>query len=55
MRSTAGGLTVAHGDMDAVGLDEVRPMVMLDPPAHTASAAWSPVPSPALPVVADAG
>jgi cytochrome P450 len=34
--SSAGGLTIAYGDMGAAGLDEVRPMVMLDPPEHTA-------------------
>ena len=34
--SSASGLTFAYDDMRTVGLDEVAPMVMLDPPEHTA-------------------
>ena len=34
--SSAEGLTVTYGDMVAAGIDEARPMVMLDPPDHTA-------------------
>lgn len=34
--SSAQGLTFRYDDMAAAGLDEVRPMVMLDPPEHTA-------------------
>ncbi|MFP5219165.1 MAG: cytochrome P450 [Actinomycetes bacterium] len=34
--SSAQGLTFRYDDMAAAGLDEVRPMVMLDPPGHTA-------------------
>ncbi len=33
--SSAEGLTVTYGDMVAAGIDEARPMVMLDPPDHT--------------------
>jgi cytochrome P450 len=33
--SSAQGLTPTYGDMDLVGLDEIAPMVMLDPPDHT--------------------
>lgn len=33
--SSADGLTVAYGDMVAAGIDEARPLVMLDPPDHT--------------------
>ncbi|MEZ5239933.1 MAG: cytochrome P450 [Microthrixaceae bacterium] len=33
--SSAQGLTFQYGDMDAAGLAEVSPMVMLDPPEHT--------------------
>ena len=33
--SSAGGLTFSYGDMEAAGLDEVRPIVFLDPPEHT--------------------
>lgn len=34
--SSAQGLTFHYGELDAAGLDEIRPMVMLDPPEHTA-------------------
>jgi cytochrome P450 len=34
--SSAQGLTFEYGDMDAAGIAEARPMVMLDPPDHTA-------------------
>jgi len=34
--SSAQGLTFGYGDMDAAGLGEATPMVMLDPPEHTA-------------------
>jgi cytochrome P450 family 130 len=34
--SSASGLTFAYDDMRAAGLEEVAPMVMLDPPEHTA-------------------
>jgi cytochrome P450 len=34
--SSAQGLTFSYGDMEAAGLDEVKPIVMLDPPEHTA-------------------
>jgi cytochrome P450 family 130 len=34
--SSAQGLTFRYGDMDAAGLAEATPMVMLDPPEHTA-------------------
>lgn len=34
--SSAQGLTFHYGDLDAAGLDEIAPMVMLDPPEHTA-------------------
>lgn len=34
--SSADGLTFRYGDMDAAGLGEATPMVMLDPPEHTA-------------------
>jgi cytochrome P450 len=34
--SSASGLTFTYDDMGAVGLEEVAPMVMLDPPEHTA-------------------
>lgn len=34
--SSAQGLTFAYGDMEAAGLEEVKPIVMLDPPEHTA-------------------
>lgn len=34
--SSAEGLTFRYGDMDAAGLGEATPMVMLDPPEHTA-------------------
>ena len=34
--SSAQGLTVEYGDLDAIGLADNPPMVMLDPPAHTA-------------------
>lgn len=33
--SSAQGLTFRYGDMDAAGLGEATPMVMLDPPEHT--------------------
>ena len=33
--SSAQGLTFLYGDMDAAGLGEATPMVMLDPPEHT--------------------
>ena len=33
--SSASGLTFTYGDMGAAGLQEVAPMVMLDPPEHT--------------------
>ena len=33
--SSAQGLTFNYGDMAQAGLDQVRPMVMLDPPEHT--------------------
>lgn len=33
--SSAGGLTFHYDDMGAAGIDEARPMVMLDPPEHT--------------------
>ncbi|MCB1017926.1 MAG: cytochrome P450, partial [Acidimicrobiales bacterium] len=33
--SSADGLTVAYGDLVAAGIDEARPLVMLDPPDHT--------------------
>lgn len=33
--SSADGLTFSYGDMKAAGLDEVRPIVFLDPPEHT--------------------
>jgi len=33
--SSASGLTFSYGDMSAAGLEEVAPMVMLDPPEHT--------------------
>lgn len=33
--SSAQGLTFSYDDMAQAGLDEVRPIVMLDPPAHT--------------------
>jgi cytochrome P450 len=34
--SSAQGLTFSYGEIDAVGLAEATPMVMLDPPEHTA-------------------
>ena len=34
--SSAEGLTFTYGERDKVGLDQVRPMVMMDPPEHTA-------------------
>ena len=34
--SSAQGLTFGYGDMDKAGLAEAAPMVMLDPPGHTA-------------------
>ena len=34
--SSAKGLTFRYGDMDAAGLADATPMVMLDPPEHTA-------------------
>ncbi|HJR25342.1 MAG TPA: cytochrome P450 [Acidimicrobiales bacterium] len=34
--SSAQGLTFEYGELDKAGLSEVRPMVMLDPPEHTA-------------------
>ena len=34
--SSAEGLTTTYGDMTAAGLDAAAPMVMLDPPDHTA-------------------
>lgn len=34
--SSAEGLTTTYGDMTAAGLDVAAPMVMLDPPDHTA-------------------
>jgi len=34
--SSASGLTFTYDDMGAAGLEEVAPMVMLDPPEHTA-------------------
>lgn len=33
--SSAKGLTFTYGDMEQAGLDEVKPLVMLDPPEHT--------------------
>lgn len=33
--SSAEGLTFSYGDMAKAGLEEVRPIVMLDPPEHT--------------------
>ena len=33
--SSAQGLTFTYDDMAAIGIDEIRPMVMLDPPDHT--------------------
>ncbi|MGA4557097.1 cytochrome P450 [Uniformispora flossi] len=33
--SSRKGLTFTYGDMEAIGLDEAAPMVMLDPPEHT--------------------
>ena len=33
--SSAQGLTFTYDDMAAIGIDAVRPMVMLDPPDHT--------------------
>ncbi|MDI2130685.1 cytochrome P450 [Yinghuangia seranimata] len=33
--SSRQGLTFTYGDMEAIGLDEAAPMVMLDPPEHT--------------------
>ncbi|WP_328858851.1 cytochrome P450 [Williamsia herbipolensis] len=33
--SSAGGLTVNHGELEAIGLADNPPMVMLDPPVHT--------------------
>jgi cytochrome P450 len=32
--SSAQGLTFTYGDMSAAGLDEIKPMVFLDPPEH---------------------
>ncbi|MBV9484906.1 MAG: cytochrome P450, partial [Frankiaceae bacterium] len=32
--SSAQGLTFTYGDMNAAGLDEIKPMVFLDPPEH---------------------
>lgn len=34
--SSAQGLTFTYDDMAMIGIDEARPMVMLDPPDHTA-------------------
>ena len=34
--SSAAGLTFNYGDMRKAGLDQVKPIVMLDPPDHTA-------------------
>ena len=34
--SSAHGLTFRHGELDAAGLADATPMVMLDPPEHTA-------------------
>lgn len=34
--SSAGGLTVNYGELEAIGLQHNPPMVMQDPPAHTA-------------------
>jgi len=34
--SSAGGLTIAYGEVEATGLGEAVPMVFLDPPEHTA-------------------
>ena len=34
--SSAQGLTTVEGDMAAIGIDEAKPIVMLDPPEHTA-------------------
>jgi len=34
--SSAGGLTTEYGELDKIGLTDNPPMVMLDPPAHTA-------------------
>ncbi|ROZ98849.1 cytochrome P450 [Gordonia sp. OPL2] len=34
--SSAQGLTVAYGELDAIGMADHPPMVMQDPPAHTA-------------------
>lgn len=34
--SSAQGLTFGYGEIDAVGLADAKPMVMLDPPEHTA-------------------
>jgi cytochrome P450 len=33
--SSADGLTISYGERAAAGLDEVTPLVMLDPPEHT--------------------
>ena len=33
--SSASGLTFSYGDMGAAGLEQVAPLVMLDPPDHT--------------------
>jgi len=34
--SSAQGLTFSYGDMEQAGLEEIKPIVMLDPPEHTA-------------------
>ena len=34
--SSADGLTMSYGDREMAGLDEVAPIVMMDPPEHTA-------------------
>lgn len=34
--SSADGLTTTYGERELIGLDEARPIVMMDPPEHTA-------------------
>jgi cytochrome P450 family 130 len=34
--SSADGLTVTYGEREKIGLEEARPIVMMDPPEHTA-------------------
>src|SRR5260221_3607662 len=34
--SSADGLTTTYGERERIGLDEAAPMVMMDPPEHTA-------------------